>query len=146
MGDSVTIIDNTTFDVKVRSIEDITTLTPIPSNLVWESWPTQNPMVDGEPITTLDKLIASFTNTSSSNWFAAMNNNGNDIEATLSSNGNVVNVSGHEQYGGALHGSTVLGSWSKSNNMINITMNTGEKIHIRLGTSGVNYVVQVAYE
>lgn len=146
VGDSVTIIDNETFDVKVRSIENIDTSTPIPSNLVWESWPEQNPMMDGQPITTLDKLIASFTNISYANWFIAMNNNGNDIEATLSSNGNVVNVSGYEPNGGALHGSTVLGTWTKSNNMINISMNTGEKIYIRLGTSGVNYVVQVAYE
>lgn len=143
-----------TFGVTVDSVDDgDTTITSISNieeisttNLVWESWATSNPSYRGEPITTLDNLIASFTDVEYSNWFTAMDNNDSDIEVTLSSSGNVVNVSAYEPYGGALHGSTVLGSWMKSNNMINITMNTGEKIHIRLGTSGVDYVIQVAYE
>ena len=130
----------------ITTFSDIVdTPTSVSDSISWNSWPNENPEYRGEEITNLTLLTNSFTDLEYSNWFEAADFNGNDIEVTLSIGGNVVNVSGHEPNGGALHGSTVLGSWTTLNNMINITMHTGEKIYIRLYNNNDTYIIQTGY-
>ena len=137
VGDSVTIIDNETFDVNVRSIEDIL-ISSLPTNLRWiksieisRYFPTTS---STETVNDINGLVKYYTTFNPSNSTYLSNGSGGAI--ALSENGIVVSYTPST----STRGTTSLGDWGVLNDVIVIKLSR-KTIYLKLvNENGINYL------